>query len=1182
MEFRILGPLEVLELDVAQPLGAAKQRAVLAILILHRGELVSADRLADELWGERPPATAAKTLQGYISRLRKTLGDDLLRTQGHGYVLMLPSGVLDLEQFERLAGEGRAALSDGDTPTAAERLHGALALWRGPPLADFTYEPFAQAEIARLEESRLASLEDRIDADLGLGRQDQLVGELERLVREYPGRERLRGQLMLALYRAGRQADALECYRIGRRAMIDELGIEPGRALQELQAAILGQDSSLDVERPVAPTRRVTSQKHATLAAPGAQPSAASFVGRDRELDEFVTVLGEAVAGRASVLLIAGEAGIGKSRLADEMTTLAESRGAKVLWGRCWEAGGAPAYWPWVQALRAYVQDTDVERVRRELGAGAGDVAQMVPFLHELIPDLPATPSLDPEGARFRLFDSTMSFLRLAAEAQPLILVLDDMHAADTPSLLLLRFLVQGLRDARIVLLVAYRDTEAEARTALSAGVADLRRGRTTRLVQLGGFAVHEVAHLVEQTTGTEPSAGLVAAIHRETEGNPLFVGELVRLLATEQRLEDVASRGWTAALPSGVREVIGHRLKHLSRECKELLSVASVLGREFRFDVLEQLSDRPREQVFDLVDEAVAARVVGDLPTGRGGMRFSHALIRDSLYEDLGTGRRVQLHRRAADALMTLYGPDPEPYLAEVAHHLLEAAPGGDAERAIDYARRAGDHAVDLLAYEEAARLYEMALEAVELSAPPDEPTRCDLLLASGDARARGGDLSRAKESFDRAAQIARNLRLPVQLGRAALGYGGRFVWFRAGNDHRLIPLLEEALALSGDSPLRARLLARLAGALRDDPAPERREALSGEAVELARQHRDVATLAYALEGTYAALSLPRDTDRWLAMAHELIDLAGEIGDKEQAFSGHLHAFGGFTISGELRSADTEFTTLIGLAAELRQPAQLWALAMTQTMRAAFAGRFEEADQHFRRAQRGVGVSGTLGGVDETTFSYVAHLLNWSLHRERGGLAEIHEPIRDFAAEYPTFFMFQCLLANLYSQLGDKSQAHAQLSRVAADGFASLGVGTEWFAAASLLAEPCAFLGEARYAARLYDALLPYADYNVMSQPEFCLGSASRYLGILAATMSRSERAARHFERALELNAIAGALPALAHTQHDYACTLLARGTVDDTRLARELLDRAVATYDDLGMQPWLDKASGLAQARL
>lgn len=363
----------------------------------------------------------------------------------------------------------------------------------------------------------------------------------------------------------------------------------------------------------------------------------------------------------------------------------------------------------------------------------------------------------------------------------------------------------------------------------------------------------------------------------------------------------------------------------------------------------------------------------------------------------------------------------------------------------------------------------------------------------------------------------------------------------------------------------------------MRDDPAPGRREALSDEAIAIARRHDDIATLACALEGTYAALSLPRDTDRWLAMAHELIELAGKIGDKEQAFTGHLHAFGCHTIRGELAAADAEFSALVALALELRQPAQQFVLAVTQTMRAAFAGSFEEADQQFTRSQRGVGVPGALGGVDETTFSYVALLLNWSLRRERGGLAEIRQPIESFASEYPSFFMFQCVLANLYCQLGDKSRARAQLSRVA-DDFANLGVGTEWFAAANLLAEPCALLSEANHAARLYDALLPYADYNVTSQPEFCLGSASRYLGLLAATTSRSEDAARHFERALELNAKAGALPALAHTQHDYASMLLVQGTADDRRLARELLDNALREYQDLGMQPWLDKVSELA----
>jgi DNA-binding SARP family transcriptional activator len=246
VQFRILGPLEVVERDVARPLGGAKQRAVLAILLLHRGELLSGERLVDELWGERPPVTAAKTLQGYISRLRKTLDDDVLQTRGHGYVLTPAPGQLDLDTFERLAGDGRAALFAGDPAAAAERLRSALALWRGSPLADFAYEPFAQAEIARLQEVRLATLEDRIEADLGLGRHGQLVAELEALVREQPLRERLRRQLMLVLYRSGRQAEALEVYGETRRALIEELGIEPSRELRDLETAVLRHDPVLD------------------------------------------------------------------------------------------------------------------------------------------------------------------------------------------------------------------------------------------------------------------------------------------------------------------------------------------------------------------------------------------------------------------------------------------------------------------------------------------------------------------------------------------------------------------------------------------------------------------------------------------------------------------------------------------------------------------------------------------------------------------------------------------------------------------------------------------------------------------------------------------------------------------------------------------------------------------------
>ena len=245
VEFRILGPFEVVEHDQPVVLGGPKQRALLVALLLHRGEVVSIDRLIDELWGERPPATAAKTLQVYVSNLRKALGDGLLVTRGHGYLLQSAPGQLDLDRFEVLVGEGRQALEEGDARRASDRLREALVLWRGPPLADFAYERFAQSEIMRLEEERLAALEDRIDADLALGKHTVLVGELDALVREHPLRERLQAQLMLALYRSGRQADALERYQDARRVLIDQLGIEPGPELKELERAILAQDRSL-------------------------------------------------------------------------------------------------------------------------------------------------------------------------------------------------------------------------------------------------------------------------------------------------------------------------------------------------------------------------------------------------------------------------------------------------------------------------------------------------------------------------------------------------------------------------------------------------------------------------------------------------------------------------------------------------------------------------------------------------------------------------------------------------------------------------------------------------------------------------------------------------------------------------------------------------------------------------
>ena len=521
MEVRVLGPLEVREDDEQLALGGLKQRALLAILALHANEVVSTDRLIDELWGAEAPQTAAKSLQVHVSQLRKVLepnrrsgeAGELLCTQSPGYLLRLDPEQLDIERFKRLYDEGREAMSKGNPETAAAKIGEALTLWRGAPLADLTYASFAQSEISRLEEMRLAALEDRIEADLQRGRHTAVIGDLERLIASEPLRERPRRQLMLALYRSGRQAEALEVYRRAHRSLVDGLGIEPGRELKELQAAILRQDPELDL-RPATADRT----QEAAIETAAAETPSESFVGRENELAEFQAAFDEALAGRMSLFLIAGEPGIGKSRLADEATSLAEARGARVCWGRCWEAGGAPAYWPWVQALREYIRTAEEGRVREQLEPNAADIAQMLPELHELFSDLPPPPSLDPEGARFRLFDSTASFLRAVGEFQPLVLVLDDLHAADEPSLLFLQFLARSLREARVVVVGAYRDTEPR-REALNEAVAEARREPITRHVRLGGLDEDEVAAVVELIGGTQPSEELATALYRRDGG---------------------------------------------------------------------------------------------------------------------------------------------------------------------------------------------------------------------------------------------------------------------------------------------------------------------------------------------------------------------------------------------------------------------------------------------------------------------------------------------------------------------------------------------------------------------------------------------------------------------------------------------------------------------------------------
>src|SRR5829696_1815087 len=991
IDFRILGPLEVLDEGHRVALGGSKQRSLLALLLVHANETLTTDRLVDELWGERAPANAAKTVQMQISRLRKALAGEagdgsagVVVTRERGYQLILDPDRLDSQRFERLVAEGRSELAAGRPERAVAALEDALSLWRGAPLAELAYEPFAQREIARLDELRVAALEALIEAKLALGAHAEVVGRLEALIGEHPYRERLRAQLMLALYRCDRQADALQAYQDARRKLVEELGIEPGERLRELERAILAQDPALHLAAADA------------AAEPAGEAPRGTFVGRERELAELLAGLDHAFAGRGRLFLLRGEPGIGKSRLAEELITHAKARGARVLVGRCWEAGGAPAYWPWVQSLRPYLRDTDTESLRSQLRGDAADVARLFPELRDLRADLPSAPPLESEGARFRLFDSMTALLKNAAAGRPLVLVLDDLHAADEPSLLLLQFVARELGESRLLIVGAYRDVDPTLSDPLTATLTELAREPVTRTLVLAGLGEADVARFIELTAPGASAAELGPVVRAETDGNPLFVGEIVRLLSAERRLDQPPTA--PLGIPQSVREVIGRRLRHLPDECNRLLTLAAVLGREFDLDALASVSGLERDGILELLDEGIEARVVSEVPGVVGRMRFAHALIRDATYHRLTRSRRVQLHREVGEALESLYSSDLDAHLAELAHHFFESAAAGGGQKAVDYARRAGARAVATLAYEEAVRLYETAIEALGPDATATTWLHCELLLSLADAQGRAGDGPAAKSTSLRVADLARSAQLPEMLARGAVGYGGRLLWAHALTDERLVPMLEDGLSALGetDSVLRVQLLTRLAAALRHGPSRERRERICDEAIQIARRIGDAATLAYALAAADAALHAPDTAQRRLIEGREIVVLATRAGDTERLFDGHEHAFWAAWELGDPDRRAVELASMTRVGEELRQPAQLWMLATAQATLALSQGRFAEAPELIERAAAsGEAVLAWHAGSTRRVQLFL-------LRREQGRLEGFEREVRDRAHEFP------------------------------------------------------------------------------------------------------------------------------------------------------------------------------------
>jgi tetratricopeptide (TPR) repeat protein len=879
----------------------------------------------------------------------------------------------------------------------------------------------------------------------------------------------------------------------------------------------------------------------------GVGSSTGAFVGREHDLRELEIVLDEGAAGRGRVVLISGEAGIGKTRLSEEAGHLAVDRGFRLLRASCFLDEGAPPFWLWIQILRGLVAKAgpDVEAL---LGSRRAEVARLVPEL--------ARPG-DPEfvmdaGARFRLLDALAGSLRAFAERQPLVVVLDDLHWADGASLQMLRHCAREVRDAPIVVIGAYRDTEL--RGPLGDVITDLRR--VTDGIALTGLTPEDIGLLIAPWTSDTPR--LVRVVTQETGGNPFFVKEVVRLLAAQGRLDEDIDLSSLPVLPQTVRDVIDHHLARLSQPCHDALELAAVLGHEFAIAILSEVSDVPPDRLLDLIGEAVSARVLAEVPDVPATFRFSHALVREAVYEGLGPVRSRRLHQRIGDALERAYRGRDE-HAATLAHHFLRAAPLTPSEKAVSYSSRAGELAARSVAYEQAARHFEDALRALDLGVA-DPMRRCEVLLALGDARWRSGDVDAARVTFRSAADAARAAGAGELLAQAALGYGagvgGQGFTFAA--DETLIGLLEDALRSVDDSnvELHARLIARLAVQYYWSGELDRGKALSTRAITLAETTGDPRILLEALYSRLAETDIPLDEE--IVRAHALVATAAGGRDLELLFWAQQYRLTILAELGDVAGVDDGIDACARIADELRMPRYRWQVTSWRLGRALMAADLELAQ---RLCDESIALTPHFES-DSALFVHAAQLsvLRW----EQGRFDELEPMIAALAEQYPWITATRATLALMYADAGRDDEARAVYERLSAGGFAEVRRNPARVASVWSLALPCFIGRDAERAHVLFKELEPYVDRDiVMGGMIFAFGSTKVPLGLLAAATGDDGRAVALLRDAVERNAATGNECMRVFALRELGAVQL----VSDPMAARACLTEALDRIGTLGL---------------
>jgi DNA-binding winged helix-turn-helix (wHTH) protein/tetratricopeptide (TPR) repeat protein len=882
---------------------------------------------------------------------------------------------------------------------------------------------------------------------------------------------------------------------------------------------------------------------------------ARAFVGREPALERGRAMLAEALAGRAQLLFVYGEPGVGKTRLAEEIAELARREGAAPVWGRAHEGEGRPPYWIWTQVLRGAGERT-----------GAGDLSRVFREASATSRELVARRG-DAE-ARFEIFDEVARLLARAAASQPLCVVLDDLHAADPDSLRMLCFVAQELVESRLLVVGTYRDVGSEPNPALAEALGTLALARDGRaLLELRGLPRDDVRRLLAQLVNDETAERFADTLHQKTGGNPLYLHELVRLFVEEGPSE--TSTRWRGTAPETVRQVLQRRLDGLSPTCREALVLAAVAGAEFSVRLLGRAAESGAAACADGIHEAEAHRLVA-----REGdeARFAHGLLREVLYEGLRPGVRARLHRRLALAIEASAATKADPPLASLAHHFGRAVLGGDLAKAVHYARLAGEHATATLAFEEAAAHFESVLALLESALPLDARAQCEAELAAARAHFLCGRPERAHELAAQALQRARSE------GSADLVYEASATFCELQPSYERHPaqvrILEHALALLPDdaSGPRARLLG-LRGMLAFIAAePDAHLACGREAVELARRSGDRRVLLDSLRCLCFALLHPSQEGEWRERYEEMIGVASEERRAGLEFDARLFKLEHAMQVGPPDAIERELRALDGVAERLRTPGARAALLRARAGLALARGAFDDA-QHLAESALAVGRA-----ADAPLARAVSLLQLATLRHAQCRVDETLPEVASGAALNPEIAMFQAGVIWVLCESGARDEAQRRLHALACANFAALPRDVTYPMALANLALSCGRLAARDGAERLLELLLPYAGRTLTLLHYFSSGCASRQLGVLAGLLERWHEADAHFQTALAVDGRMGARPWQAFTLVDYARMLRARGTPRACAQAADLLRTARELAREIGMPVIEQEVAALA----